>query len=269
MITSTANPHIKAIRKLNDSKERSLTQTFLAEGLRVVGQAVDSQAEILEFIYNDELLISDYGQVLISTALQSGKKATLVSRNVFESIARKDKPQGIAAVVQQKWGDLLNITEIDSGIWVALEAVQNPGNLGTILRTADAVGTKGLILLDHSTDPYDPAAVKASMGAIFTIPVFRSDVDGLRDFLGKNPKLVSVGTSDKAEKDCFETVFSDPILLLLGSEREGLSLEYQNLCQQMISIPMEGECDSLNLSIAAGVTLYQIYQQHRKRRQYD
>ncbi len=265
MITSTANPHIKAIRKLNDSKERSLTQTFLAEGLRVVGQAVDSQAEILEFIYSEELLISDFGQDLISAALKNGKTVTQVSQGVFESIARKDKPQGIAAVIRQNWGNLSDFDVIDSGIWVALEAVQNPGNLGTILRTADAVGTKGLILLDHSTDPYDPAAVKASMGAIFTIPVFRSDVEGLKAFLKRNPRLVAIGTSDKAEKDCFETVYPDPVLLLLGSEREGLSPEYQNLCQQMISIPMQGACDSLNLSIATGVMLYQIYQQHRKK----
>lgn len=265
MITSTANPHIKAIRKLNDSKERSLTQTFLAEGLRVVGQAVDSQAEILELIYSDELLISDYGQDLISTSLKNGKNVTQVSQAVFESIARKDKPQGIAAVISQKWGDLSEIHGIETGLWVALEAVQNPGNLGTILRTADAVGTKGLILLDHSTDPYDPAAVKASMGAIFTIPVFRSNVEGLRAFLNRNPSLLAFGTSDKADKDCFETIYPDPVLLLLGSEREGLSPEYQNLCRQMISIPMEGACDSLNLSIAAGVMLYQIYQQHRKK----
>jgi TrmH family RNA methyltransferase len=103
------------------------------------------------------------------------------------------------------------------------------------------------------------------MGAIFTIPVFRSDVEGLKAFLKRNPRLVAIGTSDKAEKDCFETVYPDPVLLLLGSEREGLSPEYQNLCRQMISIPMQGACDSLNLSIAAGVMLYQIYQQHRKK----
>jgi len=188
-----------------------------------------------------------------------------VSKEVFESLARKDKPQGIAAVVRQKWGFLTDLMGIESGAWVALEAVQNPGNLGTVLRTCDAVGAKGLLLLDHSTDPYDPAAIKASMGAIFTIPVFKADLSLLRNFLDQNPAITTIGTSDKAEQDCFKFEYPEPLLLLMGSEREGLSSSYQQLCQTMISIPMEGDCDSLNLSVATGVMLYQIYNQHRKK----
>jgi len=266
MISSTSNPRIKAIRKLADSKERSATNTFLAEGLRVVGQAVDSDVHIQELLYCEDLLISDYGKSLVEKLKQNTSVEIIeVSKEVFESLARKDKPQGIAAVIRQKWANLNDFSSVDRGIWVALEAVQNPGNLGTVLRTCDAVGAKGLLLLDHSTDPYDPAAIKASMGAIFTVPVFRADLAVLELFLQQNPALSTIGTSDKADKDCFEFDYPDPILLLMGSEREGLSASYQQLCQTMISIPMEGDCDSLNLSVATGVMLYQIYNQHRKK----
>lgn len=266
MITSTSNPRIKAIRKLMDSKERAATNTFLAEGLRVVGQAVDSGAKILELLYCDELLISDYGKRLIAILkVDPTVEIIEVSKNVFDSLARKDKPQGIAAVIHQKWPELNALSGIERGIWVALEAVQNPGNLGTILRTCDAVGAKGLILLDHSTDPYDPAAIKASMGAIFTVPIFKADRDILEHFLGQNSNIRTIGTSDKAEQDCFDYDYPDPLLLMMGSEREGLSSSYQQLCQTMISIPMEGDCDSLNLSVATGVMLYQIYNRHRKK----
>ncbi len=168
-------------------------------------------------------------------------------------------------MIRQKWANLTNLSGIDTGIWVALESVQNPGNLGTVLRTCDAVGAKGLILLDHSTDPYDPAAIKASMGAIFTVPVFKADLSVLEQLLEQNPAINTIGTSDKADLDCFEFDYPDPLLLLMGSEREGLSAPYQKLCQSMLSIPMEGDLDSLNLSVATGVMLYQIYSQHRKK----
>lgn len=266
MISSTSNPRIKAIRKLVDSKERAATNTFLAEGLRVVGQAVDSDAKIQDLLYCEELLVSDYGRSLVEKLKEIPSTEIIeVTKEVFESLARKDKPQGIAAVIHQKWSDLSALSGIERGIWVALDAVQNPGNLGTVLRTCDAVGAKGLILLDHSTDPYDPAAIKASMGAIFTVPVFKADLDTLERFLQQNPVISTIGTSDKAEQDCFEFDYPDPLLIIMGSEREGLSDSYQQICQTMISIPMEGDCDSLNLSVATGVMLYQIYNQHRKK----
>lgn len=268
MITSTSNPHIKAIRKLPERKERENTGLFLAEGLRVVGQAFDSDAEIVELIVSPEFLISEFGRQLVQNCLddpQNDIQLTEVSPEVFVSIARKDKPQGIAAVIAQKWTSLTQFTGLSEGTIVALEAVQNPGNLGTILRTCDAVGVKALLLLDNSTDPYDPAAVKASMGSIFTIPIIRANFEDLESFLSKNPHVEAIGTSDKATSDYYEFAYPNPILLMMGSEREGLSENYAQLCQSLISIPMLGACDSLNLSVATGILLYQIYQSHKMR----
>ena len=264
MITSSANEHIKALRKLEQAKDRRASGNFLAEGLKAVGQAFDSGAKILELLVSPELLISEYGQSLIEQANKHKIPVLELSSSVFATLARKEKPQGIAALIAQKWLDLGSAFAQPGSFWVALESIQNPGNLGTILRTCDAVGANGLILLDNSTDPYDPAAVKASMGSIFTVPHFRADYPVFKAFLERSADLQVIGTSDKAAKSAFEVAFPSTVLLLLGSERQGLSEQYISLCSQMLRIPMEGACDSLNISVAAGVMLYQIYQDRHK-----
>lgn len=267
MITSSANDHIKALRKLDQVKDRRASGNFLAEGLKAVGQAFDSGASILELLIAPELLVSDYGISLTELARSRNIPVLELSSSVFATLARKEKPQGIAALITQNWSDLSTTSTQPGSFWVALESIQNPGNLGTILRTCDAVGVSGLILLDDSTDPYDPSAVKASMGSIFTVPHFRADLKDFRALLGRNPDLEVIGTSDKANSSVFEVAFPSTILLLLGSERQGLSDGYISLCSQMLRIPMEGACDSLNISVAAGVMLYQIYQdRHNQRR---
>ena len=160
MITSLSNSTIVAIRKLHNLKDRRATGLFLAEGLRVVGQALDSGAEIRQLIICPDLLISEYGQQLVGRARKLSIDCLEVNEPVFASLARKDTPQGIAAVIAQRWQALENLTPQKGELWVSLQAVQNPGNLGTILRTCDAVGATRLLLLDDCTDPYDPAAVK-------------------------------------------------------------------------------------------------------------
>ena len=266
MITSSANDHIKALRKLEQAKDRRATGNFLAEGLKAVGQAFDSGAKILEVLAAPELLISDYGLSLVNRAHASGIPVLELSASVFATLARKEKPQGIAALIAQNWGDLGTATAQIGSFWAAVESIQNPGNLGTILRTCDAVGASGLILLDDSTDPYDPAAVKASMGSIFTVPHFRADFEDFRAFLQRSSNLTAIGTSDKASESVFEVSYPSTVLLLLGSERQGLSPHYVSLCSRMVRIPMEGACDSLNISVAAGIMLYQIYYHRQQRR---
>lgn len=264
MITSSANEHIKALRKLEQAKDRRVSGNFLAEGLKAVGQAFDSGAKIQEFLISPDLLISDYGRSLVERAPQLNIPVLELSASVFATLARKEKPQGIAALIAQNWADLRAASAQPGSFWVAVESIQNPGNLGTILRTCDAVGANGLILLDDSTDPYDPAAVKASMGSIFTVPHYRAGFSDLKAFLQRSPELAVIGTSDKAAASALEFTFPSTVLLLLGSERQGLSEKYLSLCAQVLRVPMEGSCDSLNISVAAGVMLYQIYQNRRE-----
>jgi len=266
MITSLTNPGIVAARKLLLPKERKSTGNFLAEGLRVVAQAFDSGAQIQQIIYSPELLVSEFGQGLVEKARTRGIPILEVSQAVFASLARKDTPQGIAAVIAQLWFPLDESAPVETDLWVALQAVQNPGNLGTVLRTCDAVGAKALLLLDDCTDPYDAAAVKASMGSIFTVRLMKSRLSEFQTWALSRPDLSIFGSSDKGAEDYTLARYSLPALVLMGSERQGLPAEYLALCRQTVRIPMEGACDSLNLSIAAGIILYEIYNQNRKRR---
>ncbi len=270
IITSNTNPKIKHLRSLQMAKHRQETGFFVAEGLRLVGQAFDSKAEIAQLIYSPEWLISDYGHSLVERALKLDIEVLEVSRSVFESLARKDKPQGIAALVKQNWQkpeSLFLTAGKQKTTWLAIEAIQNPGNLGTVLRTCDATGVDGLILLPPSTDPYDPAAVKASMGAIFTVPIYTLSYAQLAALLDVNNHIKVLGTSDKASQSAFTFSYPDHSLLFIGSEREGLSADMSTLCNEMLRIPMIGACDSLNLSVATGIILYEIFKQNEEKSQ--
>ena len=266
MITSNSNPKIVEIRKLNEAKFRKQTGLFLAEGLKAVGQTRDSKSNVETIVFTRDLLVSEFGNNLVRYFSELGNVEMLeVSAAVFESLARKDKPQGIAAVIHQEWSSFSEFDLVHSGLFVALESIQNPGNLGTILRTCDAVGANALILLNNSTDPYDPAAVKASMGSIFTVPIIKSTSDELLDW-AKKQSLPIIGTSDKASHSCFDFPFPNPCLVLMGSEREGLPSELVRHTCEMVGIPMAGEVDSLNLSVATGIILYQVFLSHKTNR---
>lgn len=265
-ITSTANPKVKALRKLRDRKERAQSGLFTIEGLRIVGEALQQGAEVDTLVAAPELLNSEFGEDLLREAAGRGVPVMEVGAAVFESFSLKEGPQGIAAVVRQRWTPLEDITPAAGDLWVALDAVADPGNLGTILRTADATGARGVILLDHSTDPYDPTAIRASMGAIFTQRLARATFD---EFVAWKTRqsIALVGTSDKARQDYHTCVYPDPMVLLMGSERMGLQERALHACDLLVAMPMLGSSDSLNLAVATGVTLYEILNQRRDRRQ--
>jgi TrmH family RNA methyltransferase len=262
MITSLTNPTIKSLRKLADRKERQESGLFLIEGLRIVAEALESQAPIESLVYAPDILSSEFGKSLVNIASTRSIPLVDVSPEVFISLSRRDGPQGIAAVVQQRWHNLVSITPQTKQTWVALESVQNPGNLGSVMRTAEAVGAAGVILLDQSTDPYDPSAVKASMGALFHLVVAKATFEEFKYWVRQH-KVKVVGSSDKAEQDYLFTQYPDPCILLMGSEREGLNKDYLALCETVVRIPMIGSSDSLNLAIATSIILYQIFNQKR------
>lgn len=263
MITSFSNQSIKAIRKLAERKERQATNLFFIEGLRIVAEAVQTHARIHTLVWAPELLTSEFGQGIQKECEIKGIPHLEVSKDIFAALSHKDGPQGIAAIVQQDWQTLESISPMRGQLWVALESVQNPGNLGTIMRTAEAIGAAGILLLDHCTDPHDPTAVKASMGAIFSLKLVSTEYQEFKDWCSHH-KIQVVGSSDKAATDCFFAEYQDPCILLMGSEREGLPEKYVNLCDDVVRIPMQGRSDSLNLSIATAIILYQIYNHRRK-----
>ena len=176
-----------------------------------------------------------------------------MSAEIYQKIAHKQGPQGIGAVVHQNWLDLEKINVNPQDLWIALDSVADPGNLGTIMRTADAVGCRGIILLGNATDPYDPTAVKASMGALFSLNLIQTTWQQFTAWQ-QNNRINLVGTSDHANADYQTIQYPFPLVLLMGSERQGLTDEMMAACDHLVRIPMAGRSDSLNLAVASAVT---------------
>jgi TrmH family RNA methyltransferase len=262
-ITSSANPRIKWLRKLRERKFRQESGCFYAEGLRVVVEAAQQGAVFETLLVSPELLTSPVGLELVEDQRRRGTEVLEVAANVFQSFALKDAPVGLAGVIRQQWQSLEEIVPGGGDTWVALDEVADPGNLGTILRTHDAVGGKGVILLGQATDPYDPSSARASMGALFSQQLVKASVG---DFAAwkQRLKIPLIGTSDSAQVDYQNVHYPASMVLIMGSERQGLADSLIRICDTMVRIPMAGTSDSLNLAVATGVVLYEIFNQKRK-----
>jgi TrmH family RNA methyltransferase len=264
LISSTSNPRIKAIRALRQRKERERTGLFFVEGIRIVGEAAQCDAPITTLVIGSEWLKSDFANELVEAQRKRGVECLEVTREVFESLSRKEGPQGLGAIAHQRWEQLDELRLASELCWMALDATQDPGNIGAMLRTSDAVGGAGLIMLSQSADPYDPVAVRASMGAIFSQRLVRASFAEFAAWKQHHHYTV-IGTSDKAIHDYQAIEYQPPLIILMGSERQGLSPEQQAICDEMVSIPMIGRNDSLNLAVATSVMLYEVFNQQRKR----
>ena len=262
MITSFANSTVKEIRKLEQKKYRQQSGTYFIEGLRTVGEAVQTRAPIKALVVAPDLLVSEFGQSLLADPSLRDVERIEISAEIFEKLANKQGPQGIGAIMKQSWQDLAELQLGTDDLWVALDAIADPGNLGTIMRTADSVGAKGIILLGNSTDPFDPAAVKASMGAIFSLALANADWPEFRTWQ-KGQQAQLIGTSDHGAIDYQQIHYRRPLILLMGSERHGLPDEMMAACDHLARIPMAGRSDSLNLAVATAVMLYEIFNQSR------
>lgn len=262
IITSFSNPKVKLIRKLDQKKYRQETGLCFIEGLRTVGEAIQVGSPIESLVTCPELLVSEFGQSLLEDPKVKEIEQIEVSAEIYRKMAHKDGPQGLGAIVRQQWQAVEEIEVAPDDMWIALDAVSDPGNLGTIMRTADAVGCRGLILLGQSTDPYDPTAIKASMGAVFSLILVQTSWESFISWKDAQ-RMMLIGTSDSAEKDYQAFSYSRPLILLMGSERHGLSTQMALDCDQVVRIPMVGRSDSLNLAVATAVTLYEIFNQFR------
>lgn len=261
MITSPANPRIKMLRKLQSRKYRDETGWYYLEGPRHIQEAISVKAPIEYMVVCPELLTNPNETLQQINAHLNNDQVLEVSQDTFKGFSTKDGPKGLAAVLRQQWASLTDVN--DAGLCtVALSSVANPGNLGTILRTCDAVNVQWLILLDRSTDPYDPTALRAAMGAHFSVRLIKAGFDELVAWK-QTGKLKMIGTSDRADQDYHQTRYPRKCILLMGSEREGLSPDRVSHCDQLVSIPMAGRADSLNLSVATSVVLYEMYNQKR------
>lgn len=258
LITSLSNPLIKQARALHQRKVRTETGLFLVEGLHHVGQAVEARWDVETLLYAPEFLTSAFARGLIerlemSPPGTSQPRLQPVSAEVMKSLAEKDNPQGLLAIVGQRQQ---TVAALDAGrAFVALVSPQDPGNVGTILRTMDAVGADGLFLLDGGVDLYHPTVVRASMGAMFWKPIVQTSFDEFA-LWARTRSVQLVGTSARADVDYQTLVPHEPWTLVLGNEQKGLSREQTAACDVTVSLPMRGRVSSLNLAVAAGVLLY-------------
>jgi TrmH family RNA methyltransferase len=263
-ITSRSNPKIKQVRALRSQKNRRESSLYIIEGIRPVGEAVESGASIFAIYYAPEKLDSGYAHTIIDQMIAQNVPCYPTTAEVFQTIAEKDNPQGILALARQPLGQLSDLNPTNFSWGVALVEPQDPGNVGAILRTIDAVGASGLLLLSAGSpvtgivDPYHPNAVRASMGTIFWHPVIQASFPDFTRW-AKEYAYAIYGTSAHGALDYHEhSLYQKPCILLLGSEREGLSAGQAAVCDRMIRLPMHGRATSLNLAVAAGVLLYDM-----------
>lgn len=258
LISSRSNPKIKSVRALRRKKTRQESGQFMAEGIRHVGEAFEAKAEINSAYYAPDLLRGRFADDLIVKLQSSGIPVYETTVDVFSSMSEKDNPQGILAIVNQANESLSKLNPGNFPWGVALASPQDPGNIGTILRTIDAVGASGLILLENSADPYHPSAVRASMGTLFWHPIVQADFHTFKSWV-ENQGYTVYGTSASGDIGVQEiNQYVRPCILLMGSEREGLSSDQSQICSKTIRLPMLGRATSLNLAVATGVMLYNM-----------
>ncbi len=252
LITSPSNPLIKQARALRQKKIRNETGLFLVEGIHHVGEAVEAGWDVETILYSSGVLTSPFAHDLIT---RFSFKPQPVTAQVMETLADKENPQGIIAIVHQKKGLIKDANPVKRA--VALVAPQDPGNVGTILRSMDAVGADALFLLDGGVELYHPSVIRASMGTLFWKPVIQTSFDKFIEW-SRAGKYQLIGTSAKADVNYKTLVPQSPWILMLGNEQKGLSPEQTAACDMTVSLPMQGRVSSLNLAVAAGVLLYQI-----------
>lgn len=257
-ITSLQNEQVKAIRALEMRKVRKETGLFVAEGAAILITAREHGFVPETLIFQTGTTGSGVARGLVDWALREGVECLEVTETVLGKLASKDNPQNILAVFRQRWGDRQSTENAATGdVWLALEEVRDPGNLGTIIRTVDAVGASGVLLVGNCCDPYARECVRATMGSVFAVPLVKFT---LESFLGwcASWKGEIIGTHLDGRKDFRKVRPSGPLLLVMGSEGPGLSRELAKNCTQIVKIPMSGQLDSLNLAVATGLVLYQL-----------
>ncbi len=256
-VTSLANPIIKDIKALSDKKARQETGTFLAEGLKLVIDAIELGWTIRTLVYAKAAKGKPLVDQMAARTVAAGGLVLEVNEKVLSSITRRDNPQMVVGIFDQRWKALKDIRPKPGETYVALDRVRDPGNLGTIIRTADAAGASGVIMVGETTDPFSLETVRATMGSVFAVPVTHASVD---EFLAwKKNAGVSVVATHLAGAVDYRTIDykKKPVVLLMGNEQSGLPGALASQADALARIPQQGRADSLNLAVATAVMLFE------------
>ena len=255
LVTSLTNPTVKAVRGLHLRKERDQSGLFVAEGLKIVTEAVELGHAPRILMYGKDAEGHPLLKRAIQATLAAGGEVIEVTQDILAKVSRRDNPQAVVAVFAQTYAPLTSLQPEAAPCFVALHRVRDPGNLGTIVRTADAAGCGAVILVGECCDPFSVEAVRATMGSIFAVPIVKATEAEFAGWRSSWPGSV-VGTLLSAEVDHRQASYAKPAMILMGNEQQGLTPEMAALCDVNGKIPMRGRADSLNLSVATGIMIY-------------
>jgi RNA methyltransferase, TrmH family len=261
-ITAFSNPLVKQARALREKKGRREHGLFLAEGLRILTDARETGRLPETLFFTAEGAAHPLAAALIEAVEQAGGEAIETDRDILAKLSGKENPQVVLGTFREFWRPLEAIDRRAAGIWIVAQSLRDPGNLGTILRTGDAVGAGGLILVDDCVDPFSVEAVRASMGATFTQPITATRWPAFLAWLRGGPGEL-VGTSLKATTDYTAPRYARPCFILVGNEQAGLPASYEASCDRLVRMPMLGRADSLNAALATAVMAYEVLNQQR------
>lgn len=256
LITSTANPRIVAAARLVERKERQKQGRFLVEGLQALHMALDAGWEPREVFYCEALFAGTEAPALLQRFAQTSASLVPVAPHVLARLSEREVPQGLVASFALRHTALSDLTWHEPALIVVLDRIRDPGNLGTLMRTADAVGAAALLLLPPCVDPFDPRVVRASMGSLFNLPFVLADDAraALQTLRARGVRLVG---ADAHRGIAWGTgLWQGSVALVLGNEAQGLAPELLPLIGDWVHLPMYGKADSLNVAVAGGVLMY-------------
>lgn len=260
-ITAFSNPLVKDTRALRDKKHRRETGLFMAEGLRILTEAREAGHVPVTLFFASGAAHPLLDALIAETEAAHGE-AVETSADILHKLSGKDNPQTVLGVYRAFDLALERIDRDAAPLWIVAQAVRDPGNLGTILRTGDAVGAGGLILVDDCVDPFSVEAVRATMGALFTQRLAHARWTDFVTWLRSGPGQL-VGTSLAATTDYQAPRYAPPTFILVGNEAQGLPPGYEAECDLLVKMPMLGKADSLNAAVATAVMAYEVINQWR------
>jgi TrmH family RNA methyltransferase len=259
-ITAFSNPLIKRVRNLREKRHRREEGLFIAEGLRILAEAEEAGRLPQWIFYTAEMRNHALVRRLAAACEGAAGEAIETNVDILHKLSGKDNPQTVLGVYAEFDTALERIDRSSAGIWIVAQSLRDPGNLGTILRTGDAVGAGGLILVDDCVDPFSVEAVRASMGALFTQHIAKASWAEFVSWLRAGPGEL-VALSLRTDTDYRQPRYADPTFLLVGNEARGLPEEYEDECDVRVKLPMRGKADSLNAAVATAVMAYQLLSQ--------
>ncbi|MGI5850480.1 MAG: RNA methyltransferase [Clostridiales bacterium] len=256
IITSFNNPTIKLLRSLHIKKYRDMYGLYFAEGPKLVKEALDTDYPIHTLIYSRNFPIKE-----LNLELKKRSTPTIcVEDNVYKQLSDVETPQGVMVILRKKINSPNAILQQDKGFWVVLDRIQDPGNMGTIIRTIDAVGGNGVVLLKGCVDPYNPKTVRATMGSILRVPIveIKNNSDFLRQLTAKQADIL-ISSMEGTSVFNWQSGKGDAIkALVIGNESQGIDSEIREFATDTISVPIVGGAESLNASVAAGIMIYEM-----------